>query len=276
MLAEFIRGVLSAYGAFLVTFSLCLVAELFWPRGKMSVRDRAHGLMFWAVHLPITTVIVMSFSAFREAVGVSPILEGAIPISSPIVAPIIGGVWSSFFFYWFHRAQHRFLWRFHSVHHSIRHLSGINSYHHWTERFFYGVVAGIPMSLFSLETLASSAWVVTLMTAWPYLIHSPTRLDMGPLKRVVIGPSFHRIHHSLERKHWDKNFGGFITLWDWLFGTAYWPERDEWPEVGLANRPEPRTLTEWAMAPWSTSVDIDGPARDVAAAAVVDADRVNV
>jgi sterol desaturase/sphingolipid hydroxylase (fatty acid hydroxylase superfamily) len=57
----------------------------------------------------------------------------------------------------------------------------------------------------------------------------------------------HRFHHSLEPKH----FGLFITLWDSLFGTAYFPEPGEWPQTGVADFPEPQTVGEFLLAPFT-------------------------
>ena len=36
---------------------------------------------------------------------------------------------------------------------------------------------------------------------------------------VLVTPSHHRVHHSLEARHIDRNFGGVLIVWDRLFGT---------------------------------------------------------
>lgn len=40
-------------------------------------------------------------------------------------------------------------------------------------------------------------------------------------KYIFLSPVDHRIHHSCEKEHWDKNFGHITPLWDRLFGTWY-------------------------------------------------------
>jgi sterol desaturase/sphingolipid hydroxylase (fatty acid hydroxylase superfamily) len=47
-----------------------------------------------------------------------------------------------------------------------------------------------------------------------------------------------RIHHSIEPRHRDKNFGERLAIWDWMFGTMY-PHSDEYPETGLADAAYP-------------------------------------
>jgi sterol desaturase/sphingolipid hydroxylase (fatty acid hydroxylase superfamily) len=74
--------------------------------------------------------------------------------------------------------------------------------------------------------------------------------NVGRAWRVLADNRFHRIHHSLEREHWDKNFGVVMTIWDQLFGTSYFPAPEEWPAVGVHDRPEPANLIDYFLAPF--------------------------
>lgn len=60
----------------------------------------------------------------------------------------------------------------------------------------------------------------------------------------------HRIHHSREERHINHNFATRTPIWDVLFGTAYFPRRDEWPAVGLMDTDEPRTLRDYLLLPF--------------------------
>ena len=44
-------------------------------------------------------------------------------------------------------------------------------------------------------------------------------MRLGPLEWFVATPSNHRVHHSLQTEHFDRNFGGVLIIWDRLFGT---------------------------------------------------------
>jgi sterol desaturase/sphingolipid hydroxylase (fatty acid hydroxylase superfamily) len=48
---------------------------------------------------------------------------------------------------------------------------------------------------------------------------------------LIISPNGHRIHHSLDEKHHNKNFGAMFTWWDQLFGTFYLS--DDTVEIGI-------------------------------------------
>ena len=156
-----------------------------------------------------------------------------------------------FFYYWFHRLQHAspFLWAQHELHHSEESLNVTTALrHHWLEdmlRLFFVI---LPMSLaFDLKpAFGGWAFVVGL---WPVFIHANLRLRFGPLSRVLGGPQVHRIHHSLELRHQNRNFANF-ALWDQIFGTYYHPGPDEYPRTGLASGERVTTIAQALWLPF--------------------------
>jgi hypothetical protein len=65
--------------------------------------------------------------------------------------------------------------------------------------------------------------------------HSMVNWTYGWIGRwVVFSPIGHRIHHSMEREHWDKNYGDMFVIWDRLFGT-YYNGNNINTEVGVTN-----------------------------------------
>ncbi|WP_456669859.1 sterol desaturase family protein [Bradyrhizobium sp. USDA 3240] len=48
----------------------------------------------------------------------------------------------------------------------------------------------------------------------------------------INNPQWHRIHHSVEMEHQDKNFAAFFPFWDILFGMACVPKQDEYLQQG--------------------------------------------
>jgi sterol desaturase/sphingolipid hydroxylase (fatty acid hydroxylase superfamily) len=47
------------------------------------------------------------------------------------------------------------------------------------------------------------------------------------LRKLIVTPDMHRVHHSVIRRETDSNYGFNFSFWDRLFGT-YRPE----PEAG--------------------------------------------
>jgi sterol desaturase/sphingolipid hydroxylase (fatty acid hydroxylase superfamily) len=49
-------------------------------------------------------------------------------------------------------------------------------------------------------------------------VRLPQHLD-GALRWVVVTPEIHRVHHSIEQRETNSNFGFNLSWWDRLFGT---------------------------------------------------------
>ncbi len=236
------------------SLSVMTAAELLFPREKQSLRQRLVGLGIWALYVPANMMILKYLHIFWVSVGIRPLIT--LPLSfdwagmlAMLMAPIAGALIYDFFFYWFHRAQHALVWRFHAVHHSIRELNAVNSYHHVSEPIFQAIFLVLPASLIVADTGSTVPAMLIILQLQASFIHSPTRIGLGPLRAFFCDNRFHRIHHSLEEKHFDKNFGAFTTIWDRLFGTAWIPAENEWPETGLAEVDQPRSLWAWIDLP---------------------------
>ena len=231
--------------------------ELAFPqRGAPMPERNWTGLRIWLVYVAAQVALTAVVLAVIGTSKVSPNIDPGAVLGLPSwAAAIIVGLAvilvKDFLFYWEHRAQHRFLWRWHAPHHMIRNLSAINSWHHWSEIVMFALFVALPLSLLS-PAFGPRPILVGLILSWqPIYIHSATRLQLGRvMRRLVVDSRYHRIHHSLEPQHFDRNFGAATPLWDWLFGTAYFPHADEWPAVGLADLDEPKTVREWSASAW--------------------------
>ncbi len=83
-------------------------------------------------------------------------------------------------------------------------------------------------------TLSPHAFVAFLLfRCWGFVNHANVRIDFGPLTGVIAGPQWHRIHHSTDPHHRDRNFATFFPFIDRLFGTYYAPAVGEYPATGL-------------------------------------------
>ena len=119
------------------------------------------------------------------------------------------------------------------------------------------VFYAVPTSLIVSDAASAVPMVGLFMWLHIVWIHSPTRANFGPLRAWFVDNRYHRIHHSLEERHFDRNFGAFTTLWDRLFGTHHAPAPGEWPEVGLAEISEPANVREWLVQPLRQPADAE-------------------
>jgi sterol desaturase/sphingolipid hydroxylase (fatty acid hydroxylase superfamily) len=124
------------------------------------------------------------------------------------------------------------LWYFHTVHHSQREMNLFTDARvHIAEFVVAKAITFVP--LFMLQP--GHVWVfwIGFATAWyNRLYHANVRSNFGILKHVLVTPQSHRVHHSIEPRHRDRNFGTLFTIWDRLFGTLY-PHYDEYPDTGV-------------------------------------------
>lgn len=164
-----------------------------------------------------------------------------------------------FLYYCFHRAQHTFgfMWRYHMVHHSDENISASAfARHHWLEDFWRYPVITIPL-FFSFGSVTVPFIVVGLIGFFAIMMHWNTRLRFGPLERIVITPSYHRIHHSIEEKHYNKNYGALFQIWDHVFQTRYIPSANEFPRTGIKNFDENNLLALLLPWPWIISQPLE-------------------
>lgn len=257
LLQRFVAGAVNNFLVLLFVLTLLLVIELAAPRGKRpSVESRLRSFVFLSLSVPFTVAAMLTFSWVYGSLGLHPLailgrIGGLPPLLGAVLAAVLGAFIGDFFFYWYHRLQHARLWRFHRVHHSVREMSGWSAYHHVSEEWFRSLFVTAPVTFLVGDPTIALPVVALVTYVQGHYLHSSTRLNLGPLRYLFQDNRFHRIHHSLEQRHFDKNFGAVTPLWDILFGTAYFPEPDEWPGVGLEDVPEIASIRGYIALPWA-------------------------
>lgn len=141
---------------------------------------------------------------------------------------------SDFTRYWLHRFLHTipFLWEFHKIHHSAKVLTPVTFYRvHPVENFLFGLryslsvgfVTGVFIYLFGAKVDIYMVFGVNIILFVFSLFGSNLRHSHIPfsygefIEKWLLSPKQHQIHH--DKKHFNKNFGGYIAIWDRLFGS---------------------------------------------------------
>lgn len=126
-----------------------------------------------------------------------------------------------------HRLLHRvpFLWEVHKVHHSVRQMGyAAHLRYHFMETIVYRSLEYLPLAMigFGIQDFI----LVHLFTILiGHLNHANLYLPLGPLKYLLNNPQMHIWHHSKEipSGRYGVNYGISLSLWDYLFGTAWIP-----------------------------------------------------
>jgi sterol desaturase/sphingolipid hydroxylase (fatty acid hydroxylase superfamily) len=154
-----------------------------------------------------------------------------------------------------HRIRHRveWLWLFHSIHHSQEVMNPLtNLRSHPVDEIVHRTLHAIPFFMLGGNE-SFWLWFGALDTGWGYFVHADIQINLGPLKYIIVTPQYHRIHHSLERQHWNKNFSNRLVIWDYLFGTRY-PGTNEYPATGIEGYP----VQENSYRPWRIALNLIG------------------
>ena len=135
-------------------------------------------------------------------------------------------------YYFWHRLSHRvnFLWAVHVVHHQSEDYNLAVALRQavlspWTILPFH-----LPLALLGIPPIVF-ATVESFSTLYQFWIHTELVGSLGVFERVFNTPSQHRVHHAVNPRYLDKNYGATLIVWDRLFGTLE-PEGEP-PVFGL-------------------------------------------
>jgi sterol desaturase/sphingolipid hydroxylase (fatty acid hydroxylase superfamily) len=248
-------------GTFLALFALLALAESIaprrprsWPRNRrwltnwgMVVAD-ALTLRIVAVALPLLAVGAAVDASERgwglfNAIGWSLWLETLICV---LALDLL--IWAQ------HLITHKIplLWRLHRVHHADLDIDVATAIRFHPAEIALSMLIKIgAVYLLGAPVLAVILFEV-LLNGMAMFNHAnldlPPRLD-AVLRRFVVTPDMHRVHHSIHRDEHDSNYGFSLSVWDRLFGTYRAQPRGGHlgMTTGLAWRDDRPTRFGWSL-----------------------------
>ena len=248
-----------------------IIAERLWPVRK-APGWRDYGLntliSFTTAYLalPLGIAAGLRSAQVRHLLPWKPISFsfhdiGRVPVAGPgfeVLAMIFVPLFvHDFWFYWSHRIEHRvpLLWAFHKLHHSDE-LMNTSTWarDHFLQdawRAFFSVFTlGMIVDLDFTEAGKAALYSNMFLTGMSLFYHSAIRVRLPCLDRILVTPQVHRIHHSTDPRHYDKNFADALPIFDILFGTYYRPASEEFPATGLgADSPAPGSIWSAQFGP---------------------------
>lgn len=248
---------------FATIFLALALMELLHPRLERPELMRVLKARRWFTNLSILVLsslllrIAFPAAATGAALWAGAYGYGLLPLIgiSPLVAGVIAFIILDFAVWLEHLLSHKVpvLWRIHRVHHSDT-----------------GLDLTTALRFHPLEILLSMLWksAVILLIGAPAVSvlifeivlngaamfnHANIKLPAGldhVLRRLVVTPDMHSIHHSSQPDETDSNYGFNLSLWDRLFST-YRARSRQTPEdmrIGLDSyrNPLPQRLV-WSL-----------------------------
>jgi len=154
----------------------------------------------------------------------------------PHIFDISDSIWSwvlaafiyDFFYYWMHRAHHRIniCWATHATHHNSEYFNFTTALRQSAFAFLTSWPFFLPMALmgFTYEQFLFGAGLSTL---YGFFTHTEFVRFVPFLEYVFVGPSSHRVHHGINARYVDKNYGSILNIWDHLFGTYAYEKAED-------------------------------------------------
>ena len=233
-LRAFVRGGFPrriwAHPSATLDYRLFVVTSLFYATGVVELVVTSHTVEHWV------------------ASGLDRLLGPVAPTPPPLA--LVAALTVSDFLvfelaYWFaHWLLHRVpaLWSVHALHHSAEVLTPFTEWRqHPVELFLIpainavmlGAFWGLSHHLFGADAqpvslLGFNAVQLVAVLTVLHLRHTHLWITVpGLWAKLLQTPAHHQIHHSADPRHFDKNLGLFLSVWDWAFGTLWIPRPEE-------------------------------------------------
>lgn len=144
------------------------------------------------------------------------------------------------------------LWRLHRVHHADRDMDVTTAIR------FHPVEIALSMLLkigvvYLLGPSALAVIVFEIMLNGTAMFnHANLKLPLwldSIVRKVLVTPDMHRVHHSVHRHEHDSNYGFALSIWDQMFGTyiAQPQEGHDAMEVGLEWQDDRPARIGWVL-----------------------------
>jgi len=223
------------------------------------VRHLARNLVLWLISMSLINLVVggavmLGFVWLEHhRIGLFYLL------GMPLVAQVVlGFLIVDASDYVFHRLSHqvRWLWLLHSVHHSDPHVDVSTN----LRGHPFHLITVLLWKLLVIAAFGIPFWVLLVreLIAIPVaqLHHANISLSQRWerwLRKVIVTPGMHKIHHSPRRAETDANFGAIFSFWDRWFKTYIENKQPGEPSYGLISLTDKgwQTVTGMLKTPFS-------------------------
>lgn len=214
-------------GGFFALLLVFAVAERWLPRRPPHSDRRSRwrsNLALTGINVVVLSLMPLSFltvAFWAQERGWGLLNTVQLPLAILILANLLLRAFISFFM---HYLMHHvpIFWRLHRVHHLDTDLDVSSTVRFHPLEFVANTIPSLPL----VVAFGLTPWVLMIYelldVAVTLFSHSnlrvPPGLDAG-LRRVIVTPDLHRVHHSTWQPETDSNFGAVFPIWDMVFGT---------------------------------------------------------
>lgn len=185
----------------------------------------------------LSNVVVLLFQDGLHAFGIKNLVAVQVGAWPDWAQLLLLFVVADFLQWCIHFLLHRipWLWEFHKLHHSVKEMGfAAHLRYHWMETVVYKSLQYIPLAMIGFS-LTDFFMVHIFTVAVGHFNHANLNITWGPLRYILNSPSMHIWHHArnLPQGRTGVNFGISLSIWDYLFGTAWVPASGRDAKLGF-------------------------------------------
>ncbi len=242
-------------GFFFGVFAIMGLWEVLAPRRALTVSKAVRwannlGLVFLnsAILRLIFPMAAVGVAAFAAEQGWGLLNYFQLPFAFSVLLAIVA---LDFIIYLQHVLVHAVpaLWRLHRVHHADLDYDVTTGARFHTLEIILSMLIKFATILVLGPPVVAVIIFEVVLNAMAMFNHSnvslPSRLDRI-VRRFVVTPDMHRVHHSVEDNEANSNFGFNLSIWDRLFGTYIAQPREghENMTIGIHGYRDPKQVNQ--------------------------------
>ena len=202
---------------------LSLFLPLLAVGAALHAETRGWGVMN-TLDLPLWLAIILTVLAFDLAIWAQHLITHKIPI----------------------------LWRIHRVHHADRDIDVTTAIRFHPVEIALSMLLKIGLVYLLGPPAIGIILFEIILNGTAMFNHANIKLPLAldaVIRRVLVTPDMHRVHHSVQRHEHDSNYGFALSIWDRVFGTyVAQPETGhEEMKIGLEWQDEKPSKLGWSL-----------------------------
>lgn len=219
------------FGVFLGLFALFAFLEVLMPRRERNQPRSKRWVTNWSITI-LNTVTLRLMAVLLPLLAVGAAIDAtaqgwgllntlAWPSWIEVILAILIldlAIWAQ------HLITHKIpvLWRLHRVHHADVDMDVTTAIRFHPVEIALSMLLKIGLVYLLGPSAVAVILFEVLLNGTALFNHANIRLPLrfdAALRRVLVTPDMHRVHHSVHRSEHDSNYGFALSVWDRLFGT---------------------------------------------------------
>lgn len=243
-------------------FALFALLETLAPRRIRTQSRRSRWVTNWALTI-VNTVTLRAMAIGLPLLAVGAAVDAGNqgwgmfnqldwPVGIEVVLAILildFAIWAQ------HLITHKIpvLWRLHRVHHADRDIDVTTAIRFHPVEIALSMLLKIGLVYLLGPAALAIVLFEILLNGTAMFNHANIKLPLpldAALRKVLVTPDMHRVHHSVHRHEHDSNYGFSLSIWDRVFGTyvAQPSEGHDGMTIGLQWQDERPARLGWSLA----------------------------